>query len=344
MKKIKKSRFFLSVLIVYGLIALFPRPQNFQGFNPLRVEKGALPLLIAHGGGNLEFPDNTLEAYYNAYSIDENVMLETDVNLTKDGVIILSHDRSLDQKTNLINADIINTNYSDLVANEVDFGYQNNISRANGYNTSGEFFKYKNYNNEEVTPLDVSYPSGVDPRHPSKFLVSTLAELITRFPSSLINVEIKQTGDVGLLALAKVIEIMDELKTTHQTYQRIVLATFHNEVYQAMENLQKSSHPQLMFSPEFNGVLSFFILQTTLTSVFYRQPIAVFQLPTEQLGLSLTTNLLINTAHMHNIAVHYWTINDEETMRMLIKKGVDGIMTDRPTLLFNILSEYRLVT
>jgi len=341
MKKIKKRRFFLSVLIVYGLIALFPRSQNFPGSNPLRVDKGELPLLIAHGGGNLEFPDNTLEAYYHAYSIDENVMLETDVNLTKDGFIILSHDRSLDQKTNLINADVINTNYADLVANEVDFGYQNNISRANGYNTSEEFFKYKNYLNQEVSPLDVSYPNGVNPRHPTKFLVSTLEELITLFPNNLINVEIKQTGEIGLLALAKVIEIMDELKTTHQTYQRIVLATFHEEVYKSMENFQRTTHPQLMFSPEFNGVLSFFILQTTLMSVFYRQPIAVFQLPTEQLDLSLTTDLLINTAHMHNIAVHYWTINDEETMRSLIEKGVDGIMTDRPTLLFNILSEYK---
>jgi glycerophosphoryl diester phosphodiesterase len=341
MKKIKKRQIFLSMLLVYGLIALFPRPQNFPNHNPLRVEKGDLPLIIAHGGGNLEFPDNTLEAYYHAYSIDNNVMLETDVNLTKDGVIILSHDRSLDQKTNLVDADIINTNYADLLANEVDFGYQNNISGANGYNTSREFFKYKNYQGNEVTPLDVIYPNGVNPRHPTKFLVSTLEELILRFPHNLINVEIKQTGSVGLSALEKVIEIMDELEISHQTYQRIVLATFHNEVYQAMENLQRTSHPQLMFSPEFNGVLSFFILQTTLMSVFYNQPIAVFQLPTQQLGLSLTTNLLINTAHMHNIAVHYWTINDEETMRMLIEKGVDGIMTDRPTLLFNILSEYR---
>jgi glycerophosphoryl diester phosphodiesterase len=341
MKKNKKRQFLFSTLLVYGLIALFPRPQNFPNSNPLRVERGALPLLIAHGGGNLEFPDNTLEAYYHAYSVDENVMLETDVNLTKDGVIILSHDRSLDQKTNLINADIINTNYSYLVENEVNFGYQNSISGANGYNTSGAFFKYKNYEGIEVTPLDVSYPSGISPRHSSKFLVSTLEELITRFPNNLINVEIKQTGETGLLALNKVIDLMDEFKTTHQTYQRIVLATFHNEVYQSMEDLQRTSHPQLMFSPEFNGVLSFFIMQTTLTSVFYRQPVAVFQLPTEQLGLSLTTNLLINTAHMHNIAVHYWTINDEETMRMLIEKRVDGIMTDRPTLLFSILSEYK---
>jgi glycerophosphoryl diester phosphodiesterase len=341
MKKRKKRKFFQSLLIVYGLIALFPRPQNFPGFNPLRVEKGNLPLMIAHGGGNLEFPDNTLEAYYHAYSIDSNVMLETDVNLTRDGVIILSHDRSLDQKTTLIDADIIDTDYSYLRDNEVDFGYQNNISGANGYNTSREFFKYKNYANVEVTPLDVSYPQGISARHPTKFLVSTLEELIDQFPNNLINVEIKQTGSVGLSALDKVIEIMDDLSISHQTYQRIVLATFHNEVYQAMEKLQRTSHPQLMFSPEFNGVLSFFILQTTLMSVFYTQPIAVFQLPTQQLGLSLTTNLLINTAHMHNIAVHYWTINDEETMRMLIKKGVDGIMTDRPTLLNSILSEYR---
>jgi glycerophosphoryl diester phosphodiesterase len=136
MKKIKKRQIFLSIIMVYGLIALFPRPQNFPGHNPLRVEKGDLPLMIAHGGGNLEFPDNTLEAYYHAYSIDEDVMLETDVNLTKDGVIILSHDRSLDQKTTLIDADIIDTDYSYLRDNEVDFGYQNNISGANGYKTS----------------------------------------------------------------------------------------------------------------------------------------------------------------------------------------------------------------
>ena len=327
--------------MVYGLIALFPRPQNFQGTNPLRVQAGEVPLMIAHGGGNLEFPDNTLEAFYHAYSIDNNVMLETDVNLTQDDVIILSHDRSLDQKTNLTNADVIATNYADLVANEVDFGYQNNISEANGYNTSGVFTKYTDYLGRNRTPRDVIYPPGITPRHETKFLVTTLEELIIKFPNNLINVEIKQTEDTGLLALAKVITLMDELKTSHQTYERIVLATFHNEIYQAMENLKKTTHPQLMFSPEFDGVLSFFILQTTLMSVFYRQPVAVFQLPTEQEGLSLTTDLLLNTARLHNIAVHYWTINDESTMRELIEKGVDGIMTDRPTLLDSILSEYR---
>ena len=341
MKKIKKRQVFGSIILVFGLITVFPRPQNFVGENPLRVDKDELPLLIAHGGGNLEFPDNTLEAYYHAYSLNESVMLETDINLTKDGVVILSHDRSLDQKTNLTYADIIDTNYADLVDDEIDFGFNNPISGANGYNTSNTFNKYTNYLGQEVSPLDIDYPEGIEPRHPTKFLVSTLEELIIQFPTNLINVEIKQTGEVGLEALTKVIELMDELSEEYQTYQRIILASFHQEVYEALNQLKSTTHKQLMFSPEFNGVLSFFIMQTTFTSAFYTEPVAAFQLPTEQLGLSLTTKLLINTAHMHNIAVHYWTINDEETMRELIEKGVDGIMTDRPSLLQQVLDTYQ---
>ncbi len=37
--------------------------------------------------------------------------------------------------------------------------------------------------------------------------------------------------------------------------------------------------------------------------------------------------------------VHYWTVNDEETMRKLVDAGVDGIITDRPDLLIDILEE-----
>ena len=81
---------------------------------------GELPILIAHGGGNREFPDNTLEAFYNAYSVDKNVMMETDVSITKDGVVILSHDVTIDRKTNKTGA-IADWNYTDLIAERVDF-------------------------------------------------------------------------------------------------------------------------------------------------------------------------------------------------------------------------------
>ena len=82
------------LLIIYAVMGLLPRGKNYSPANPM-MKEGDLPLLIAHGGGNKEFPDNTLEAFYNAYSVDKNVMMETDVSITKDGVLILSHDTTL---------------------------------------------------------------------------------------------------------------------------------------------------------------------------------------------------------------------------------------------------------
>jgi glycerophosphoryl diester phosphodiesterase len=35
--------------------------------------------------------------------------------------------------------------------------------------------------------------------------------------------------------------------------------------------------------------------------------------------------------------VHVWTINDETTMARLLDLGVDGIMTDRPSVLKDLL-------
>jgi glycerophosphoryl diester phosphodiesterase len=339
-KKHFKKQILLGIILAYLFMLLAPRIQSFQGVNPLRTHDD-LPMMIAHGGGNLEFPDNTLEAYYHTYSIDPSAMLETDINMTKDYELILSHDRTLDRTTTMVNATISDVNYRDLVDNEIDFNYKNPTSGANGFNTAETFFPYRNYQNNTVTPLDVIYPEGIDARHPTKFLVSTLRQLIIAFPNNLINVEIKQTGDFGVLALEKTIELMEALDDEYNTFSRIVLASFHREVYQAILDYKATTTPELMYSPEFNGVLKFYIMQLTGSSVFYTDTIAALQLPVSQLGLSLTTRSLISTAHKHNIAVHYWTINDEATMRELIEKGVDGIMTDRPTLLKQVLDSYR---
>lgn len=235
------KRLFIVILLVYVVFVFLPRPSNVEGSNPMRVGNGERPLLIAHGGGNHEFPDNTLEAFYNAYSIDPNVMMETDVSLTKDGIIILSHDTTLDRKTTLTNALIIETNYSDLVDEEVDFNYHNDVlPNSNGFNVSGILKPYKNYMGESVTPLDITYPTGVTPRHESKFLVTTLEDLIKAFPNNYINVEIKQYDDVGMEALLKVLELMSLLDDEFNTFERIVLASFHDEIFQKNARTQKN--------------------------------------------------------------------------------------------------------
>ncbi len=316
------------------IIAIFPRPQSYTLQNPNRTTK-ELPILIAHGGGNREFPDNTLEAFYNAYSVDSRVLMETDVSITADGVVILSHDTTLDRKTN-VTGNIADWNYADLMAQEVDFGYTNPTDDSDRLN--GDREKFHTRDGREVTPLDVEYPAGVTPRHDTVFLATTLEELMLAFPNTCINVEIKQEGDLGRRCLEAVLELLDK----HDAWDRITLASFHEDMQLEFLALKKdpATPESFMYSPAYDVATEFFVMQLLKVDLFFFHPIAVLQLPTEEYGFDLSTKGLVDAAHGHNIAVQYWTINDPEEMRELIEIGADGIMTDYPHLLKEVYDNY----
>ena len=58
------------------------------------------PLVIAHRGNAVAAPENTLAAYHQAYE-DGAEMIETDVNISKDGHLVIIHDSTLNRTTNL---------------------------------------------------------------------------------------------------------------------------------------------------------------------------------------------------------------------------------------------------
>lgn len=326
----------LTVAVIYAVLALVTKPQNYSAENGM-MKSGELPILIAHGGGNKEFPDNTLEAFYNAYSVDKNVMMETDVSITADGVVILSHDTTIDRKTNRTGA-IADWKYSDLIAERVDFGYTNETTEDERLVEGSERVKFKDPNGVEVTPLDVEYPAGVTARDESVFLATTLEELLVAFPENRINVEIKQAGETGKKAFRAVIELLEK----HDAFDRVVLASFHNEIYDEFKEWQSRGlvPSNFMYSPGTGGVIKYFVLKTLWLDVFFTDGICVFQLPMEEVGISLATRSLVENAHEHNLAVHYWTINDPEDMRYLISIGADGIMTDYPHRLAEVYASY----
>jgi phosphatidylglycerol phospholipase C len=51
------------------------------------------PQVIAHRGYNAKFPENTMAAFKAAVEVGAHA-LETDVHLTSDGVVVLSHVRN----------------------------------------------------------------------------------------------------------------------------------------------------------------------------------------------------------------------------------------------------------
>jgi glycerophosphoryl diester phosphodiesterase len=61
------------------------------------------------------------------------------------------------------------------------------------------------------------------------------------------------------------------------------------------------------------------------------------QVPTTQGRLALVTQRFVTAAHRAGLPVHVWTIDDAATMRRLLDMNVDGIMTNRPRVLLEVL-------
>ena len=66
---------------------------------------------------------------------------------------------------------------------------------------------------------------------------------------------------------------------------------------------------------------------------------ACAQVPPSAKGVPLVHQRFVDAAHSQGIAVHVWTIDNADQMHQLLDIGVDGIMTDRPTVLRDVLME-----
>jgi glycerophosphoryl diester phosphodiesterase len=63
------------------------------------------------------------------------------------------------------------------------------------------------------------------------------------------------------------------------------------------------------------------------------------QVPTHIGKRVLLDQRFVDTAHRRGLPVHVWTIDERAQMERLLDLGVDGIMTDRPTILKDLLVE-----
>lgn len=63
------------------------------------------------------------------------------------------------------------------------------------------------------------------------------------------------------------------------------------------------------------------------------------QVPEKMGAIRVVDRRFVATAHALGCAVHVWTVNDESQMHRLLDLGVDGIITDHPTLARRVLEE-----
>jgi glycerophosphoryl diester phosphodiesterase len=156
--------------------------------------------------------------------------------------------------------------------------------------------------------------------------VPTLEEVFAEFPHMRMTIEIKKTD-------ASMAKPFCGLIRQYGMEDKVLVASFHDERMQEF----RAECPEAATSSARQETTVFVLLTKGFLGGFYSPQFFSLQVPRESSGITVMTKSFVKAAHARNLAVEPWTINDEETMRLFIEWGVDGIITDRPDLMLEVL-------
>ncbi|MFN4058967.1 MAG: glycerophosphodiester phosphodiesterase [Roseinatronobacter sp.] len=158
--------------------------------------------------------------------------------------------------------------------------------------------------------------------------VPLLSDLLEAHPDLFVTIELK--SDTVAPALAEVLKQMDAVG-------RVCLGSFNPA--RTLAARQALGVP-VLWSPAHAQVarlwLAGFGLPVSLDAF------AVVQIPPAWNGIAVVTPRFVHAAHKRGIAVQVWTVNDAPQMQTLLHMGVDGLMTDKPSLLRDIVESLGL--
>jgi glycerophosphoryl diester phosphodiesterase len=156
-----------------------------------------------------------------------------------------------------------------------------------------------------------------------------LKDILKEFPLMRFNVDLK---DDNLKLAEKHSEILKNLNCT----ERVVTASFHKKVLHHFRRL----HPAAITSCTSMEVFRLILLHRSgvLTIPFpYKKKI--LQVPEYSGKLKVLSPGFIKYLHKRGFKVQVWTINESSEMIRFLEMGVDGIFTDKPALLMEVLKK-----
>lgn len=314
---------FLTILVFFLVINVIP-PKKVIAKNPFIIKEGSRPMIAAHRGGKNLNPENTFKAMDHSIENYDIEILEMDLCMTSDNHLILSHNLTINAYTDVtVENYYVNEHTLDEIRH-FNFGY--NFKDP----TSGEYIYrdiLKDVKDEDKSQVLLE----------NDLRVVTINELFDKYAETDLKyiIEIKDSGDLGLAATDLLVSLIKQYKLE----EKVIVGTFHDEV----ESYLEKDYPEIMRGGSVGAAASFVITQMFRVNLFDSSTFTALQIPTSYeikgITVPLTWETYIDRAHRRNISVQYWTINDKEEMRKLIKLGADVIMTDCPDVMYNLLDE-----
>ena len=250
------------------------------------------PLVYAHRGGAALRPENTIASFDYGLSLGADG-LEFDVRLSRDGIVVVHHDDTLERTTN--GAGPVSALTADELAS-VDAAHW--FTPADGRPKSDPSFPYRGQGHG----------------------IPRLRQVLSRYPGVSLIIELK-ANDPELARQA-----IEDVRAAN-ALDRVAFGSFGWRVLRAARRLEP--HVATGASrEEVRLALYRSWVRWPLGNEAYRE----FQVPERSGPTRIVSRHFIAHAHRAGLKVKVWTVNDRMDMRRLLEWGVDALISDRPDL------------
>jgi glycerophosphoryl diester phosphodiesterase len=235
---------------------------------------------MAHRGGAIEHLENTMPAFQACVDLGYRY-IETDVQVTGDGVLVAFHDPTLERVTDR-RGRVEHLRWAEIA--EARIGGREPILR--------------------------------------------LEDVLGAWPDVRFNLDIKAAG--VLAPLVRLVRRMD-------VADRICLGSFSDARVAAARRL---FGPAVCTSLGPRGVAALRLSSYSPRAAgLVRIQAGCAQAPLQLGGRALVDERFVAAAHERGLQVHVWTVDDPDECTAMLDLGVDGIMTDRPAMLREVLEK-----
>ncbi len=163
-----------------------------------------------------------------------------------------------------------------------------------------------------------------------------LADVLEEFPDLRLNIDAKNN---------EVVDPLLDVLRDHDAIGRCLIASFSEK---RLERVREIGGPEVTTSLGTNAIVRLMLAAETVSNADSwhvpgpRHHARAAQVPSKSRGIRVVTPRFIATAHMAGLAVHVWTVNEREQMFELVNMGVDGLITDKPSLAIDVLKDMNL--